>query len=122
MSKVCVFLAEGCEEVEALMVVDLLRRAGIETFMVSVTSSLQVTGSHGIQIKADRLFEGMSYSDIDVLVLPGGIPGTPNLANHLGLVELDVYKRQELIIKEAREMLTEMAIENKPIPRPSWKK
>ncbi|MBU9728528.1 DJ-1 family glyoxalase III [Diplocloster modestus] len=99
MSKVCVFLAEGCEEVEALMVVDLLRRAGIETFMVSVTSSLQVTGSHGIQIKADRLFEGMSYSDIDVLVLPGGIPGTPNLANHLGLVELlkEFYQKDKML-------------------------
>ena len=99
MSKVCVFLAEGCEEVEALMVVDLLRRAGIETFMVSVTSSLQVTGSHGIQVKADRLFEEMFYSDIDALVLPGGIPGTPNLANHLGLVELlkEFYQKDKML-------------------------
>ena len=49
MAKVCVFLAEGFEEVEGLTVVDLLRRAGEEVLMVSIGTSLEVTGSHGIK-------------------------------------------------------------------------
>lgn len=87
MAKVNIFFATGCEEVEALAVVDLLRRAKIETVMVSVTGSLQVTGSHGITIVTDALFEDIDDS-ADMIVLPGGIPGTPNLAAHAGLTEM----------------------------------
>ena len=53
MAKVCVFTADGFEEVEGLTVVDLLRRAGAEVLMVSISDNLSVTGSHGIEIKAD---------------------------------------------------------------------
>ena len=88
MSKVYVFLAEGFEEIEGLTVVDLLRRAKIETEMVSIMEGKQIKGSHGIKVTADRMFEDVDFSDADLLVLPGGMPGTLNLGNHEGLCEL----------------------------------
>ena len=51
MSKACIFLADGFEEIEGLTVVDILRRAGVEIHMVSITGETKVTGSHGIEIK-----------------------------------------------------------------------
>ena len=84
MAKVCVFTADGFEEVEGLTVVDLLRRAGEEVLMVSISDNLSVTGSHGIEIKADVFFEDVDYSTVDLLVLPGGMPGT----KHQGLADL----------------------------------
>ncbi|MDD3402603.1 MAG: DJ-1/PfpI family protein [Hespellia sp.] len=86
--KVCVFLADGFEEIEGLTVVDILRRGQVETETVSVMGRLEIQGSHGIEIKADRLFEEMSFDDAAMLVLPGGIPGTPNLQEHPGLTGL----------------------------------
>lgn len=77
--KSLIFLADGFEEVEALTVVDLLRRAGIQIDMVSITGNKQVTGSHGIAVQADMLFEEADLTDIDAFVLPGGMPGTRNL-------------------------------------------
>jgi len=88
MGKVYIFLAEGFEEIEALTVVDLLRRAQIEINMVSITGSLQVTGSHQISVMADVLFEDAKFDDADMLVLPGGLPGTINLMKHEGLDKL----------------------------------
>lgn len=88
MSKVYVFLAEGFEEIEGLTVVDLLRRANIETEMVSVMEGKQIKGSHGIKVTADSMFTDVDFSDADFLVLPGGMPGTLNLGNHEGLCEL----------------------------------
>lgn len=88
MSRVYVFLAEGFEEIEGLTVVDLLRRAGIETKTVSVTGSQTVTGSHKITVTADSMFEDDTYEDAKVLVLPGGMPGTLNLGAHEGLCTL----------------------------------
>ncbi len=85
MAKVYLFLAEGFEEIEGLTVVDLLRRAGIEITMVSVTGDINVTGSHQITTKADALFEEVDFSEADMLVLPGGMPGTMNLQEHEGL-------------------------------------
>ena len=80
MSKAVVFFAQGTEECEALLVVDLLRRAKVEVVVASASGSLQVTGSHGITLTADALAEDVDYSGVDLVVLPGGIPGTPNLA------------------------------------------
>ena len=84
MSRVNIFFATGFEEVEALTVVDLLRRAGIETDMVSVTGDRNVTSSHGITVQTDKLFEDI-YDSADMIVLPGGMPGTLNLKAHKGL-------------------------------------
>ena len=78
MSKVYVFLADGFEEVEGLTAVDLLRRAQIETEMVSVTGKLEVTGSHRIQVKADCLFEEIQQDEAGKYVLPGGKAGNPS--------------------------------------------
>ncbi|MDO4321806.1 MAG: DJ-1/PfpI family protein [Lachnospiraceae bacterium] len=89
MSKVYVFLADGFEEIEGLTVVDILRRAGIETEMVSITGKKHVTGSHGIEIGADVLFEEIDSAQASVYVLPGGgMPGTRHLAAHEGLSKL----------------------------------
>ncbi len=88
MKKVCVFFAEGFEEIEALTVTDLLRRAGADVRNVSVTGAKRVTGSHGIAVETDELFEQTDCTDADILVLPGGMPGTLNLQAHKGLEEL----------------------------------
>lgn len=80
MCKVAVFMADGCEEIEGLTVVDLLRRAGIETDMVSIKESLDVTGSHGIVFMADKCFQEAAFDDYEGFVLPGGKQGTNNLA------------------------------------------
>lgn len=93
MSKVYVFLADGFEEIEGLTVVDLLRRAGIETEMVSIMETKQVQGAHGIPVVADSLFDAQDYADAALLVLPGGMPGTTNLGSHEGLCAL--LKKQD---------------------------
>jgi len=72
------FLAEGFEEIEALCPVDLCRRAGIDARTVSITDSREVTGSHGITVLADMTAED-TLGDFDMIVLPGGMPGTTNL-------------------------------------------
>ncbi len=79
MSKVCVFFATGFEEIEALTVVDILRRAEIDVDMISVTGEKKVTGSHKITVEMDKLFEEVDFDQADMLVLPGGMPGTTNL-------------------------------------------
>ena len=79
MKKVSIFLAEGFEEVEALTQVDLLRRAGAEVTMVSISGAREVAGSHGIVVMADQVFTETDFSDMDLLVLPGGMPGTLHL-------------------------------------------
>lgn len=86
MSKVNVYLADGFEEVEGLTVVDLLRRAGIETDMVSIIGRKEITGARKIPVLADKLFE--EQDDPDMIVLPGGMPGTLHLKAHEGLADL----------------------------------
>ena len=88
MAKICVFTADGFEEIEGLTVVDLLRRAGAEVLMVSVGEGLTVKGAHNIELKADALFDEVCYDDADILVLPGGMPGTLNLRKHEKLCTL----------------------------------
>jgi 4-methyl-5(b-hydroxyethyl)-thiazole monophosphate biosynthesis len=85
IKKIAVHLAEGFEEIEAISIVDVLRRAGIEVVVVSVTGSMEVTGAHAIKISADNLFEEVDYSNIFMIVLPGGMPGASNLNVHAGL-------------------------------------
>lgn len=79
MGKVCVFFGTGYEEIEALTVVDLLRREDIPVDMVSVTGEETVVSSHGIGVKMDCLLEDVDFGDVDMIVLPGGMPGTVNL-------------------------------------------
>ncbi len=81
MSRIGIFFAEGYEEIEALTVVDLARRAGLTIDMISVNGDREVTGSHGISVKMDKIFSEVDFDGLDMLVLPGGMPGTKNLEN-----------------------------------------
>ena len=79
MEKIGVFFAQGFEEIEALTVVDIVRRAGMQASMISVTDEKEVTGSHGISVKVDELLSETDFKELSMLVLPGGMPGTMNL-------------------------------------------
>ena len=67
--RVCVFLADGFEEIEGLTVVDILRRAGVETRTVSITERRLVTGSHQILVTADSCIKETDFSEAELLVL-----------------------------------------------------
>ncbi len=82
MSKAVLFFADGTEECEALLVADLLRRAKVEVIIASAMGRRALVSSHGIHLNADALAEDVDYSDVDMVILPGGIPGTPNLAEN----------------------------------------
>ncbi len=86
--KIAVHLADGFEEIEAVSIIDVLRRADIHVLVVSVTGKTEVTGAHQLKIVADILFEDVNYDDVFMLVLPGGMPGASNLNAHTGLKEL----------------------------------
>ena len=88
MKQVYVFRADGFEEIEGLTVVDVLRRAGADTETVSVMGRKEIGGSHGIHVMADSLFEESDFSDAQLLVLPGGMPGTLHLGEGKELTDL----------------------------------
>ena len=88
MAKVYVFFADGFEEVEALTTVDLLRRANVEVVMTSIMGKNTVTGAQGITVCTDKIFEEIDPSDADMLILPGGQPGTTNLSQYKPLTDL----------------------------------
>ncbi len=88
MSKVFIFLATGFEETEAIVPIDILRRAELEVEIVSVISKKEVTGAHGITVVADSLFDNTDFSKGEMLILPGGMPGAKNLNEHPGLKKL----------------------------------
>ena len=79
MSKVVLFLADGLEECEALIVVDVLRRGGVEVVTASVKEDKTIQSSHGITFEADALASELSYGDFDMVILPGGHWGTIHL-------------------------------------------
>ena len=82
MKKVCVLLADGFEEIEGLTVVDLLRRAKIYVDTISIMDDYIVHGAHGINVQTEDLFDEVDFDEFDMVVLPGGMPGTLNLKNH----------------------------------------
>lgn len=88
MAQAYIFLADGFEEIEGLTVVDLFRRVDINISMVSINKSKKVTGAHQIEVMADMIFEEVDYNNGDVLILPGGMPGTNHLMEHEGLDKL----------------------------------
>ncbi|KAA6344359.1 putative cysteine protease YraA [termite gut metagenome] len=96
MTTMYVFFVDGFEEIEAVTTVDVLKRAGLNVEMISVTDDRVVMGSHGIPVLCDDLFEETDFDDAAMLLLPGG---TTALGEHAGLCEL----------------LTDFAKENKPI-------
>lgn len=90
--KLYAFLADGFETVEALGVVDILRRGRVDVITVSVMGRTQVVSSHNIPVIADCVFENCDFSDGDAIFLPGGLAGTDNLEAHEGLSKvIDEY-------------------------------
>ena len=85
MKKVIVFLAEGFEEIEAISIIDVLRRAEISVSTVSVGDKKEVKGAHDVPVIADKLFDEVDFSNYHMLVLPGGMPGAKNLNEHDGV-------------------------------------
>lgn len=88
MMKVYIFLAEGFEEIEAITTIDVLRRAELDVTTVSITETKEVRGAHNITVSADSLFTDCNFSDADLLLLPGGLPGAHNLNDFEPLKEL----------------------------------
>ena len=88
MKAVCIFLAEGFEEMEAMFPLDIMRRGGLNVKTVSVTGNKTVISSHQVPIVADLLFEELKEEDVEMIVLPGGLPGATNLDAHAGLDKL----------------------------------
>ena len=99
MSRAAIFFATGFEEIEALTVVDILRRAGITADMVSVTGERAVTGSHKITVQMDKLFDEVDFNETDIIILPGGMPGTTNLEAYEPLMDQvdDFYRNGKYI-------------------------
>ena len=85
---VTIFLADGFEEVEALTVSDILRRAKADVALVSIKDTKEVESSRGVKVVADATFDEMDFSETRILVLPGGMPGTNNLQAFKPLEEL----------------------------------
>jgi len=99
MNKIGVFFGTGYEEIEALTVVDLLRRAGITVDMVSVTGKKQVVGGHGIEVTMDCLLEQVDFSALDGIVLPGGLGGKEMLENTAALMEqVDAFAKEGKLV------------------------
>jgi len=87
MAKVGVFFGVGFEEIEALTVVDLLRRVGIEVRMISINSELEVEGGHQITVRMDQTLETVDFEELEMIILPGGLLGTQNLEACAPLME-----------------------------------
>ena len=88
MKRTAILFAEGYEEVEALTVVDLLRRAKIGCDIVAVDDGVEVTGSHGIRVGADKTLSQLVMEEYDGLILPGGLRGVNNLAADERVIDL----------------------------------
>lgn len=99
MSEVCMFFGTGYEEVEALAAIDVMRRAGIEVDMVSITGEQYVTSSHNVTIKMDCLLEDVDFDKVKMIVLPGGMPGTINLEACAPLmVQVEKFYKQKKLL------------------------
>lgn len=95
MKGIYIFLADGFEEIEALATLDVLRRGGLDVKTISIQEDILVTGAHRIPVQADMRFEDF-LTDVrrdgtrpaDVLIFPGGMPGTKHLAEKQDLIRL----------------------------------
>lgn len=99
MKKANIYLADGFEEIEALTVADVLRRAGVDLKMISISKTKEVRGAHDITVIADTIYDEADHKAADMLVLPGGMPGTTNLEKHEGLRALikEFYHNEKYI-------------------------
>lgn len=97
MKKVAVFLADGCEETEALIVVNYLRRAGIKVDMIYTQGKEIINGDHNIIFKAEKSLDDIAESDYDCFVVPGGMGGANALAQNKKV--LDMIKKAHALGK-----------------------
>ncbi len=92
MAKVCVLMADGFEEIEAIAIIDVLRRAELEVTTAGLGGT-SVDGAHGVVVQADAALDDVADQDWDLVVLPGGLPGATNLR--------DDARVQQLVKKQA---------------------
>ena len=95
MGRALIPLADGFEEIEAVSIIDVLRRGGVEVVSASIHDRKDVRGAHGIVMNADRLLSDVIDEDYDVIVLPGGGEGTANLKSCAALIERIRRQRAE---------------------------
>ena len=95
MAKVLVPLANGFEEIEAVTIIDVLRRGGVEVMTASIHASRDVRGAHGITMGTDALLADVLDDTYDAIVLPGGGEGTENLRNRPVLLDRLVRQREQ---------------------------
>ena len=116
MKKTAIFFANGLEECEGLVTVDLLRRSGIHVDIVSMEETLMVQGSHNIKIQCDCLFNDVDFSQLDMIILPGGMPGTLHLKQNKELcskiIEFDKQKKYLAAICAAPSVLGSLGLLN----------
>lgn len=98
MAKVCVPLAEGFEEIEAVSLIDVMRRGGIEVIVAGVEKEL-IIGANGITVKADTDIKEVKADDLDMVVLPGGWGGTHILAEEESVQQLlrDMKEKEKIV-------------------------
>lgn len=87
MAKVLVPLAQGFEDIEAVTIIDVLRRGKVDVVTASLTDEKAVKSAHGIVMTADTLFSEVAEAEYDALVLPGGGEGTENLKRSRSVIE-----------------------------------
>ena len=94
-----IFLADGFEEIEAISVIDILRRSDVDVKTISIYDRLDVLGAHGISVKADLSIYEIEATELSGIILPGGLPGTTNLGNSKELLALlnESYSKKKLI-------------------------
>ena len=99
MKKAILFLAEGFEEMEATGTVDILRRGGVDVKTVSITDDRKVVGAHKMEYVADNTIAEIDITDVEALILPGGMPGSSNLNSCEQLKEmlLEQYRRGKIV-------------------------
>jgi len=123
--KVYIFLADGFEDIEGLTVVDLLRRAEIDIKTVSIKETKQIQTSHGITMLTDTTFAETDFADADMLVLPGGMPGTKYLAGYKPLTDLLTAEAKKSPLSVLHQVYSQVLDSSKtakpPLIRPSWK-
>ena len=85
---VCIFLADGFEMIEALTPCDLLRRAGLDVRLVSVSGAPVVRSSHRVAVTADMTLDAVDPAKVEMMLLPGGMPGAEHLYENTALREM----------------------------------
>ena len=99
MKRAVMLFAEGFETVEALVVVDILRRGGVEVTMASINEEEFVRSSHGVNVEMDVVLGEVDVLDYDAIILPGGMPGTL----HLG--ESEAVKKALYVMDDAGKIV-----------------